>query len=131
MFGTSIIFAKLSAIWVPFAAACPGGNFFFFPHWWKYITTSTVDSSGKCVPTLVFPNDIPAVGLAILDMLLRAAGLVAIISIIAAGVIYITASGNPEKAASARKRIYNSLIGLAIVFIAAAVVAFIGNSLGG
>jgi len=125
------IFAKLIAFKLPFAAVCGGGSFFFFPHWWEFVNTSTTDASGKCVPTPVFPNDIPAVGLAIVDILLRVAGLIAIISIIVAGVAYITASGNPEKAASARKRVYNSLIGLAVVFVAAGVVAFIGNSLGG
>jgi len=83
------------------------------------------------VPDFHFPGDTWAVGLAIIDMLLRLAGLVAIISIIIAGVSYITAAGTVEKTASARRRIYNSLIGLALVLIASGAVAFIGNTLGG
>ncbi|MBI4034316.1 hypothetical protein HY380_00285 [Candidatus Saccharibacteria bacterium] len=76
------------------------------------------------------PGDIWLIGLAIIDMLLRVAGFIAIISIIAAGVSYITAGGSVEKTASARKRIYNALIGLGIVFAASGFVAFIGNKLG-
>jgi len=113
-----------------FAVACSNKNMFFFlPSWYEYLPVAQ-NADGTCaVQNFAFPHDLLPIGLAIIDILVRLAGLVAIISIIIAGVTYITASGNPEKAASARKRIYNSLIGLAIVFIAAAVVAFIGNSL--
>jgi len=117
---------KLPNLWV--ACTLSTKTFFFFPPWWEFLKGSQ-DALGQCTPDFTFPGDIWVVGLAIVDMLIRLAGLVAVISIIVAGVAYITASGNPEKAASARRRIYNSLIGLAIVFIAAAVVAFIGNSL--
>jgi type IV secretory pathway VirB2 component (pilin) len=62
-------------------------------------------------------------------MLIRLAGLVAVVMVIFAGVSYMTAQGNAEKAASARRRIYQSLIGLVIVFVAAGFVSFIGNKL--
>ncbi len=128
------LFAKLNALFF-FADICtlPDATkhpFFFFPHWWEYLK-GTVDNLGNCVPDFHFPGDTWAVGLAIIDMLLRLAGLVAIISIIIAGVSYITAAGTVEKTASARRRIYNSLIGLALVLIASGAVAFIGNTLGG
>lgn len=123
------IFAKISLFL--FAApgdACdlPTRTFFFLPPWWEYLNGS-YDELGKCSPDVNFPHVILPIGLAVIDILIRLAGFIAIISIIVAGVAYITSSGNPEKAVSARKRIYNSLIGLAIVFIAAGVVAFIGN----
>jgi hypothetical protein len=113
-----------------FAVTCSTSNFFFFlPPWYEFLSLAP-DSSGVCtVQNFTFPTDLLPVGLAILDDLIRLAGFAAIISIIVAGVSYITASGNPEKAASARRRIYNSLIGLAIAFVAAGVVAFIGNSI--
>ena len=127
MFGLFI--AKLTA--PAFAVAC-GKSFFFFPNWWEYLPASEKPNpSLNCSISGFGFSDIWLVVLAIIDMLLRVAGLVAIISIIIAGVAYITSSGNPEKAASARKRVYNSLIGLAIVFVASGLVAFIGNSLGG
>jgi hypothetical protein len=69
--------------------------------------------------------------LAVLDMLLRIGGFAAVISIIIAGVQYIMSTGSPEKGTSARKRLTNSLIGLAIILIATGLVSFIGNSIGG
>lgn len=103
-------------------------KFFFLPPWWEYLN-GTTDPLGKCVPDFHFPDSFLAVGLAILDILIRFAGLAAVIGVIWGGVAYMSAGGNPENAAKARGRIYNSLIGLAIVSIAAAIVAFIGNTL--
>lgn len=105
----------------------PGGQLFFLPHWWEYLNTT--GSGANCIYVFSFPGDILPVALAIVDMLLRVAGLVAIISIIIAGVTYMTAGGQVDKTAAAKKRIYNSLAGLAIVAVAAAAVGFIGNSL--
>lgn len=110
------------------ATSCDKGSFFAFPRWWKYIDSSKIDT-GTCTINAKIPDDILPISLAIVDMLLRVAGLIAIVSIIIAGVSYITAAGAVEKTASARRRIYNSLIGLAIVAIASSVVAFIGNTL--
>ncbi len=113
-----------------FAANACNHSFFFIPHWWEYLTTQPT-AANQCSVVFHFPGDILPVSLAIVDMLLRVAGLVAIVSIIIAGVAYITAGGDVQKTVSARKRIYNALIGLAIVAIASGLVAFIGNSLGG
>jgi len=76
------------------------------------------------------PDGLWSIGLAIIDMLLYVAGIVAVISIIIAGVSYITAAGSSDQITSARKRIVNSLLGLAIVLIASALVSFIGNAIG-
>jgi hypothetical protein len=105
------------------------GSFFGLPHWWEYLPTK-IDDLGQCSPVFNFPGDIWAVGLAVTDMLLRVAGIVAVISIVIAGISYITAAGSADKITSARRRIVNSLIGLAIVVIASAAVQFIGKSLG-
>lgn len=102
-------------------------TFFFFPSWWEFLKTEPYP---QCF-SFAFPNDILPVSLAIVDMLLRVAGFVAIISIILAGATYMTAGGQFEKTAAAKTRIYNSLAGLAIVSVAAGVVAFIGNRLAG
>lgn len=107
-----------------------GSGFFFFPTWWEYLPTK-IDSLSVCSPAFNPPGDIWLVGLAVLDMLLRVAGFVAVISIMVAGVSHIFSGGNPEKAAAARKRLYNSLIGLALVLIATGVVTFIGRTIGG
>lgn len=127
----TIVFAKFSNLFFATACTLPGSgknSFFGIPHWWEYLK-GELDPLNKCAPAFNFPGDLLAVGLAITDMLIRLAGLIAIASIIVAGVNYITASGDVQKTASARKRIYNSLIGLAIVAIASGAVAFIGNTL--
>jgi Type IV secretion system pilin len=112
------------------AAACNPDDHLFkiIPSWYEYLNLQTINGSCEIVNFKV-PEDFLPVGLAIVDMLLRLGGLAAMIAIIAAGVGYITAGGDASKAASARRRIYNGLIGLAIVFVAAGFVAFIGNYL--
>lgn len=108
---------------------------FFIPPWWEYVKGGVRDGIGKCEPKITGPNgkfeltDLLPIGLAVLDIMLRLAGFVAVIAIIVSGIKYITSEGNPEKAAGARKWLYNSLIGLAIVFVASAVITFLGNTL--
>jgi hypothetical protein len=106
-------------------------NFLFLPPWNKYLDYQR-DEAGSCRPadSFEFPNDLLAVGLAILEMLIRLAGFVAVVSIILAGVQYITSGGNSEKAGSALRRIYNSFIGLAIVLVAVQLISYLGNRLG-
>lgn len=104
-------------------------SFLGFPHWWQYLD-GKIDPVGKCTPAFNFPSDAWPVGLAIIDILLRFAGIAAVISIIIAGFGYMAAAGSADKITAARKRIINSVIGLVIVLIAAALVSFIGNSLG-
>jgi len=107
------------------------GQFFnFIPHWWEYLKHGSIDATGQCAPMAQLPGDAWAIGLAVLDMLLRVAGFLAVVSIIVAGIEFIVATGNPEKGAAARKRIINSLVGLAIAMVATAAVSFIGKTLG-
>ena len=115
---------------MPPAGCAPDNFFFFLPPWYKYLALAgKLDGDCSLNATFAFPADTWLIALAVLDMLLRIAGFAAVVSIIIAGVQYIFASGNPEKAASARRRIYNSLIGLAIALVATAFVTFIGRTL--
>lgn len=122
--------ANISYFFAAAGEACtlPKKLFFGLPPWWQYLEIKK-DELDRCAPVFKFPDDILPVGLAIVDMLLRLAGLVAIVAVIAAGVGYITASGQVEKTVQARQRIYNALIGLVIVAVASGVVAFLGNRL--
>lgn len=122
------LLAKFSFVFA--VAPCAKNDFFFLPTWYHYLKMSQ-DSLGRCAPVFNFPGDIWAVALAIVDMLLRIAGFVAVVSIIVAGIEYMMTLGNSEKGVSARKRIVNSIIGLAIVLVAIALVRFIGNNIGG
>ena len=117
----------MTAIFAAAANSCEHG-FFFIPHWWEFLTTKPTPTNG-CQIAFTFPGDILPVALAIVDMILRLAGLVAIVSIMISGVIYMTAGGDFAKTASAKTRIYNSMIGLGIVTLAAGIVYFIGNAL--
>jgi hypothetical protein len=110
------------------AAACNRDTVIFLPHWWEYLKTSQ-DALGQCAVEIHFPNDLLAVGLAVLDILLRVIGFVAVISIIIAGIQHLFTGGNPEKAASARKRLFASIVGLLIALLATAVVTFLGKQL--
>jgi hypothetical protein len=116
-----------------FACTPPQKTFFFLPSWWEYLDGKQ-DALGKCVPNLNIlhqPSNLWLVGLAVLDILLRLAGFIAVVSIIIAGVELIRTEGNTEKATNARQRIFNSLIGLAIAAGATALVVFVGNTVGG
>jgi hypothetical protein len=104
------------------------------PKWYKYIE-STPDDTGKC--TLNFSGDdnesklnsaLP-IGIAILEIMLRLAGVVAVIMVFWGGFKYITAQGNPDNAKGARTTIINAMIGLVIVILSTAIVSFIGRSI--
>ena len=88
-----------------------------------------MDGFGNCTPVVNMPGGIWAIAFAVIDMLLYLAGIVAVISIIIAGIMFITSGGNSEKAASARRRIVNSVIGLIIVVTASVLVSYIGNTI--
>jgi hypothetical protein len=130
------LFFKLNILSVAFGVSCdpnkanPQSNFFSFPHWWKYVNTGSGDALGNCTPSVKIPDGLLPIGLAVIDMLLYFAGIAAVISIIIAGVSYITAAGSSDKITAARKRIINSLLGLAVALVAITVVSFLGNSLG-
>jgi hypothetical protein len=113
----------------PASCTLPKSTFFFLPNWWEYLG-GQVDGLGQCGPVVAFPNGLLPIGLAVLDMLLRLAGFAAVVSIIIAGAQHLFTDGNPEKAAAARKRLYNSLIGLAIALTATGLVTFIGGQIG-
>lgn len=114
-----------------FAAACnaTGGDFFGLPTWYKYLKFDT--TGGACSVAFAFPDDLPLVGLAIVDILLRIAVLVAIGYVIHGGIKYTISQGEPQAIANARETIIGALAGLAIAMIATVIVSFIGNKLGG
>ncbi|HSX32550.1 MAG TPA: hypothetical protein VLF43_04755 [Candidatus Saccharimonadales bacterium] len=99
-----------------------------------------IPSGNSCVaaPKLQFINaagklDLSIIGLValgILDILLRVAGLIAVIFIVYAGFEYITAQGEADKAKKALGTIINACVGLGITIVAAAAVAFVGTRFG-
>ncbi len=116
-----------------FAAACsPGGSFLSFPPWYKYLDCEPV--AGKLSPKLNLPGDISKILLALIDILLRLGGLVAVGFVIYGGFQFILSQGqsgpgNVPKTTIARHTVQNALIGLVIVTLATFIVTLIGGTL--
>ncbi len=111
------------------------GDFFGLLPWYHYLPPG--DFSGcdlvnfNFLPSSSVASDVPLVMLAVIDDLLRIAGIVAIAFVIVGSVRYITSQGNPEQTAQAQSTIINALIGTAIAIAAATFVGFVGSQLGG
>lgn len=129
---------------------CQSSSFFGLEPWYYFLNTYKVKtgSVSKCGICFNFignkssinpPNstgcgkstnsDIPLVILAIIDDLLRVAGLVSVGFIIFAAFRYVTSQGNPENSAKAQSTILYALVGLIIAVSAIAIVTYIGNNL--
>lgn len=113
-------------------AQCQSG-FFGFPTWYKYLDVQYVKVGGTNSCQVVgfdVPGDILLIVMAILDILLRLGGLVALGFIIYGAIQYLTSQGEPDAAKKALSTIINALIGMVISILAVSLVAFIGNRLG-
>jgi flagellar biosynthesis protein FlhB len=118
-------------------------SFFGLEPWFEFLKTyhgknnncnvcfTVISNSAQSVNSNCRPkqNSIVLVVMAIIDDLLRVAGLVSVAFIVVAGFQYVTSQGNPEKAAKAQQTILFALIGLVIAISAIVLVTYIGNSL--
>lgn len=109
-------------------SSCSNKGISILPTWYKYIG-GTIDQTGHCSLNFTFPDDIGAVLLALVEILLRIAAIVSVFYVIYGGFLYMTSQGEPDRATGARTTIINALIGLVIAIIATGVVAFIGGQL--
>jgi hypothetical protein len=112
-----------------------------FVPWFQYLNIAK-DSTGYCevqnfhlLPGkasdgLNHPSDVPLVLLAVVDDMLRLAGLITVIFVIYGGIKYATSQGDPDSVAKAQSTVVNALIGLAIAMVAVVFVTFIGRALG-
>lgn len=118
-----------------------GGRFLNFPTWYKYLSPTFVDGECKLAVTKTITDaegnpreefDPAAIGkvlLAVVEILLRLAGLVAVGFVIYGGIRYVLSLGNPETTKAARSTIINALIGLAIAASATAIVNLVAGNL--
>lgn len=123
---------------------CSKSSFGFFglEPWYQYLPYSYSPITDHCEineppnandtaqPVLGRSSFILLIVLAVIDDLLRIAGIVAVVFVIIGGFKFITSAGEPEAAVKARQSIIFALVGLVIALIATVVVSFIGNSLG-
>lgn len=110
------------------AGSCSGGDFLFFPTWYKYLP-GKIDSNGLCSPQLNSISDVWLIVAAVIEILLRVAAVAAVIMVIYGGVHYIVSQGEPDDTNKARSTIINALIGLLLSVMAAAFINFIARSL--
>jgi hypothetical protein len=129
-----------------FAAAnnCVSPVFFGLVPWYAYLPQKAFTSPDSAIPTVACniyqfqvlpqsgtPSDIPYILLAVVDDLLRIAGLVAVAFLIYASVRYVTSQGSPDQTSKAHNTIINALAGLAIALVAIVFVSYLGSTLGG
>jgi len=81
------------------------------------------DLSNNLIPIII-----PKAGI---NLILLIAGILAVIYLIYAGVLYITAGGDTGKADKGRTGIVNAIIGLVIISAAYLLVRFVGGAISG
>lgn len=111
-------------------ASCYSNTFFGFPHWYEYLDVDKSNATKACqVVNFAFPGDLTLVAMAVLDMALRLAGMVAVGFVIYGAIQYVTSRGEPDGVKNAQNTIINALVGLTIAVLATGIVRFIGNQI--
>lgn len=120
-----------------FAASCNLPNEVYgFPTWYKYLPGETDPADGTtCRLVMDFSrnaaNSMVSIGLAIVEIMLLIAGIVAVAYIIYGGYRYVLSQGNPENTKVAKDAVLNAVIGLVIAIMATVIVRYVGGKLGG
>lgn len=117
---------------------CNKPTFFGLEPWYEYLTVKPVqDQNGEntyCEVQSFTPlgknSSVLLIALAIVDDLLRIAGIIAVVFIIVGGFKFITSQGSPDGTTQGRTTIINALIGLVIALVAISLVSFIGHKFG-
>lgn len=100
------------------------------PTWYEYLNgVKEPGPNGACSPAIGSLNDIWLILLAVIDILLRIAAILAVAFIVYAGYKYTTSQGDSNKTAEAKDTIINALIGLAIAVSASLIVTFFARSI--
>lgn len=117
----------LPVIYTNFAAACAktGDLLGIIPTWYKYVPLDA--ECGLDLDLVNRPSQFWLIGLGVVDILLRIAGLVAIGFIVYGGFLFITSQGESEGLKRAKNTIINALIGLTIAITASGLVSFIAG----
>jgi len=116
-----------------FAAQCSDSSFLgFLEPWYAYLPRDAKCGIDSTKFVVLGPNSsIPLILLAIVDDLLRLAGLLAVVFVVYAGVRFIASQGSPDEVAKARTGILYALGGLATSILAVTFVTFLAAALGG
>lgn len=104
------------------------GSVLGMPTWYKYLP-GTTDVGGKCRPYIENSADTLPIGIAVLEIMLRFAGILAAGFVTVGAFKYITSQGEPDAAKGAKSTIINAIIGLILTILATGIVSFIGNNI--
>lgn len=120
------------------ADTCPGtGGFFDWPTWHQYLPRDGEcgvlverygDNTDRSNPINIGATA-GAVLLALIEIMLWVAGVVAVGFVIYGGIRYTMSQGAPDKLQAARQTILNGIIGLVIAVLAVAIVNLVSNIL--
>lgn len=121
---------------------CNPTDFLGLSPWYQYLGNKlTADCEIKCFnfieqgktdkPCGDGKSDIPLVLLAVVDDLLRIAGLVSIGFVMYGAFQYVISQGDPESTARAQKTVMSALIGVVVAMVAVISISFIGKKFGG
>jgi hypothetical protein len=113
------------------AGQCADKTFLGLLPWYHYLDlNSRCDFDASHPFTLLGRNsDLLFIALAIVDDLLRIAGLVAVIFIIYASIKYVISQGSPDETSQAKSTLINALVGLAVALVAVGLISFLGSQL--
>jgi len=67
------------------------------------------------------------IALSLLNLLLSIAAVIAVIVVIAAGIMYVTAAGDPERIEMAKKFLIGGIIGLVVVIVSLTIVTVVSG----
>lgn len=112
------------------------GSFFGLPYWYQYLDGVKVETYDPltdtntliCSPHLNGFGDIWLVALAVIDIILRIVGIMAVGWIIWGGIQYMTSQGEPDRTKAAKDTVLNAAIGLIICTMSVVIISFLGNS---
>lgn len=94
------------------------------PHWYDGLQCEDGGEGGVVFTDLA---DIWIITANVLNMLIQAAGLIAVFMIIFGGIRYITSQGEPEKIQAAKKTLMYAIGGLILAILASTLVGFIAG----
>lgn len=119
------------------SCSLPKGKFFGFPTWYQYLKGEQVTPNGNasglgsCRPYIGKASDLWLIAAAAFEMLLYAAGVVAVGYVIWGAILYVTSQGQPDKIANGKNTIVNAISGLILVILSARIVGFIAGKFSG
>jgi hypothetical protein len=102
-------------------------SFLEFPPWNRGLKCDQKDDDPSQISTVIesIPTFVWTVALNALDILLRIAGILAVVMLIVNGYQYLTSAGAPEKISKAKTGLLKAVVGLAIAVLSSTIIYFI------